>query len=206
MKVILTSDIDDIGLTGEVKTVRNGLARNYLIPQKLAIEATDSNLRDWEKKLEKLGKKREKTISDAKEIADKIEATVISIESKISDGQKMFGSVNVQTIADALEEQHGMKVEKKQILLEKNIKSIGRFEVPIRVKANIKASVIVEITAEEDEKKAQVEMEEAEEMRENTWQSAQSEDAGENTETAEAVGTEEENPDNGESETEEKKD
>ncbi|MGI9558523.1 MAG: 50S ribosomal protein L9 [Thermodesulfobacteriota bacterium] len=154
MRVILTSDIDDIGLAGEVKNVKNGLARNYLIPQKLAIEATETNLRDWEKKLEALKQKREKTLADAREAAEKIDGTVINIESKISSGEKMFGSVNVQTIVDALKEQHGLEIEKKNVLLEKNIKSIGKHEVPVRIKAQIKASIIVEIEGDEEEEMA----------------------------------------------------
>ena len=151
MKIILTSDIDDIGLAGEVKTVKNGLARNYLIPRKLAIEATETNLRDWRKKLESLKLKREKTITEAQIVAEKIDGTLIEIETKLSDGEKMFGSVSVQTIAEALRERYGIEIEKQNILLEKNIKSIGRFEVPVRIKAQIKASVIVQITAEENE-------------------------------------------------------
>lgn len=161
MKVILTSDIEDIGLEGELKTVSNGLARNYLIPHKLAIEATDSNLRDLEKKLEKLKQKREKIIADAHAFAEKVEGKLVSIESKVSDGEKMFGSVDARTIADAFMEQHGIEIERRNILLEKNIKSIGRFEVPVRVKAHIKTSITVEITAEQNEEEISEAEEEA---------------------------------------------
>lgn len=161
MKVILTSDIEDIGLEGELKTVSNGLARNYLIPRKLAIEATDSNLRDLEKKLEKLKQKREKIIADARAFAEKVEGKPVSIESKVSDGEKMFGSVDARTIADAFMEQHGIEIERRNILLEKNIKSIGRFEVPVRVKAHIKTSITVEITAEQNEEEISEAEEEA---------------------------------------------
>ncbi|QMU55917.1 MAG: 50S ribosomal protein L9 [Candidatus Mycalebacterium zealandia] len=183
MKIILTSDIDDIGLAGEVKTVKNGLARNYLIPRKLAIKATEVSLRDWRKKLEVLKEKREKTIAEAQTVADKINGTVIEIESKLSDGEKMFGSVSVHTIAEVLKERHGLEIEKRNILLEKNIKSIGRFEVPIRIKAHIKASVIVQITAEQDEEAlaaAQVaEMEETQNTEEQDAMQTETEQAPE---------------------------
>ncbi len=195
MRVILTSDIDDIGLAGEVKNVKNGLARNYLIPQKLAIEATETNLRDWEKKLEALKQKREKTLADAREAAEKIDGTVINIESKISSGEKMFGSVNVQTIVDALKEQHGLEIEKKNVLLEKNIKSIGKHEVPVRIKAQIKASIIVEIEGDEEEETAPEqaaeaaegavqETEQMETEQTETEQTVSEEAASEETETA----------------------
>ncbi len=186
MRVILTSDVDNIGLAGEIKTVRKGLARNYLFPQKLAIEATRSNLRDWEKKLEALKEKREKTIADAQAFADKIEGTVISIETKLSQGQKMFGSVNVNTIEEALKEQHGIEIEKKNILLEKNIKSVGRFDVPIRVKAQIKTSIVVQITAEEDEEEKEAQEVAAAEAPEETAEAAENVAAGEGENETEA--------------------
>jgi len=188
MRVILTSDVDNIGLAGEIKTVRNGLARNYLFPQKLAIEATRANLQDWEKKLEALKQKREKTIADAQELADKIEGTVISIETKISQGQKMFGSVNANRIVEILKEQHGIEVERKNILLEKNIKSIGRFDVPIRIKAHIKASIVVQIAAEENEEEQQAASEVSEETietAENVWEEEQNETELESEEVTE---------------------
>lgn len=188
MEIILTSDIDDIGLAGEVKTVKNGLARNYLIPGKLAIEATEANLRDWRKKLEVLKQKREKNIAEAQAFADKIDGTVIKIETKLSDGKKMFGSVSVQTIAEALKEQYGLEVEKRNILLEKNIKFIGRFEVPVRVKAHIKASVIVQITTEEDEEtQAAADATDAQSAEE---QNAPQDETGRTAEAAEARGKE----------------
>lgn len=186
MRVILTSDIDDIGLAGEVKNVKNGLARNYLIPQKLAIEATETNLRDWEKKLEALKQKREKTLADAREAAEKIDGTVINIESKISSGEKMFGSVNIQTIVDALKEQHGLEIEKKNVLLEKNIKSIGKHEVPVRIKAQIKASIIVEIEGDEEEETAPEQAAEGA-VQETEQMEAEQTEAAEQTETEQAV-------------------
>ena len=151
MKVILTSDIDDIGFAGEIKVVKNGLARNYLIPKSLAIEATATNIRDWEKRLENLRLKREKVIADAERTAGDIEGKVITMEFKVSSGEKMFGSVTAQTIADALKEQHGITVEKRNILLEKNIKSVGTHDVPVRIKGHIKATVIVDIKPDKEE-------------------------------------------------------
>ena len=151
MKVILTSDIDDIGFAGEIKVVKNGLARNYLIPKSLAIEATATNIRDWEKRLENLRLKREKVIADAEKTEGDIEGKVITMEFKVSSGEKMFGSVTAQTIADALKEQHGITVEKRNILLEKNIKSVGTHDVPVRIKGHIKATVIVDIKPDKEE-------------------------------------------------------
>ncbi|WP_462137554.1 50S ribosomal protein L9 [Candidatus Mycalebacterium sp.] len=196
MKIILTSDIDDIGLAGEVKTVKNGLARNYLIPSKLAIEATETNLRDWRKKLEVLKEKREKTIADAQTVADKIDGTIIEIETKLSDGEKMFGSVSVHTIAEVLKERHGLDIEKRNILLEKNIKSIGRFEVPVRIKAHIKASVIVQITAEEDEESL-AEMQNTEEQNAMQTETEQTETGQTETEQTETEQTETEQTETG---------
>lgn len=188
MKVILTSDIDDIGFAGEIKIVKNGLARNYLIPKSLAIEATAANIRDWEKRLENLRLKREKVIADAEKTAGDIEGKILTMESKVSSGEKMFGSVTAQTIADALKEQHGITVEKRNILLEKNIKSVGTHDVPVRVKGHIKATVVVEIKPDkEDEAAEETDMEAAPEQPETeTAEAATDTDAGDGT-VAEAV-------------------
>ena len=196
MKVILTSDIDDIGFAGEIKTVKNGLARNYLIPKDLAIEGTAANIRDWEKRLEALRLKREKVIAEAEKTAGEIEGKVITMESKVSSGEKMFGSVTAQTIADALKEQHGITVEKRNILLEKNIKSVGTHDVPVRIKGQIKATVTVEIKSDKPEEiEEETDMEAAPEQPETESAEAetvaeQPETEGETGEVAEAEGAE----------------
>jgi len=147
MKVILRSDITNVGRQGEVKEVSPGFARNYLVPQNLAMEATAQNLKIWEREKVKLEKQREEIINAAKETAAKISAEEFSVKVKIGENGKVFGSVTTANLAKIFEDK-GFKVNKRDILLSDNIKETGNYEINVRlhpeVTAKIKLSVIGE--------------------------------------------------------------
>ena len=147
MKVILRSDITNVGRQGEIKEVSAGFARNYLVPQKLAMEATPQNMKIWEREKVKLEKQREEIIAKAKDLASKIEAASFSIKVKVGENGKVFGSVTAANIAKLFEEQ-SFDVNKRDILLPDSIKELGEYEISIRlhpeVVAKIKLSVISE--------------------------------------------------------------
>lgn len=145
MKVILRSDITNVGCQGEIKEISSGFARNYLVPQNLVMEATAQNLKIWERERSKLEKQREKIINNAKEVASKMEVAEFIAKVKIGENGKIFGSITASNISEIFEEK-GFEVNKRDILLSKNIKEVGNYEINVRlhpeVVVKIKLSVI----------------------------------------------------------------
>ena len=160
MKVILCTDITNVGKQGDIKDIASGYARNFLIPKKLVMEATASNLNTWERRKEKLAKEREKIIEAARELAQKMEKVSLTISVKVGENGKLFGSVTNTNIAKALED-NGFSVEKHDILLPEPLKEAGVFTVEIRlhpeVIAKAKVWVVEEKVAKEEEKPVIVE-------------------------------------------------
>ena len=147
MKVILRSDITNVGRQGEIKEVSPGFARNYLVPQNLAMEANAQNLKIWERERVKLEKQREKIINDAKELAVKLEAAEFSVKVKLGDNGKIFGSVTTANIAKIVAEQ-GFEVSKRDILLSDSIKEIGNYEINIRLHPEVTAKIKLAVISE----------------------------------------------------------
>jgi large subunit ribosomal protein L9 len=147
MRVILRSDITNVGHQGEVKEVSPGFARNYLVPQNLAMEATSQNLKVWERERVKLEKQREEVINVAKEVASKMEAAEFVAKTKIGENGKIFGSITASNISKIFQEK-GFEINKRDILLSENIKELGNCEINVRlhpeVVVKIKLSVINE--------------------------------------------------------------
>lgn len=147
MKVILKSDITNVGRQGEIKEVSAGFARNYLIPQSLVMEVNDLNLKTWERERGILEKHREEIINSAKEIASKMRTSKFAAKVKIGENGKIFGSITTANLVKIFED-NGFKVNKRDIILSDNIKEIGDYEINIRlhpeVVAKIKLSVINE--------------------------------------------------------------
>ncbi|HKQ32514.1 MAG TPA: 50S ribosomal protein L9 [Thermodesulfobacteriota bacterium] len=150
MKVIFISDVESIGRQGEIKDVKEGLARNYLLPKKLAITATPGNLKIWEQKSVALRKKEDKAKGEAEKFASKLNGLEIKIPVKVGEEEKIFGSVTSQSISDALGEL-GYEVSKKQIDLESPIKTLGKHEVTLKVHHDVSAVISVEVVEEGQE-------------------------------------------------------
>ena len=145
MKVILRSDIINVGQQGEIKEVAAGFARNYLIPKKLVMPANAQNMRIWERERVRLEKIREETINAARELAAKLEACEVSIKVNIGENGKIFGSVTPAGISKAFEE-NGFDINKRDILLSDNIKETGAYEVSVRLHPQVLAKVKVSVT------------------------------------------------------------
>jgi large subunit ribosomal protein L9 len=129
MKVILLADVKGQGKKGEAANVSDGYARNYLLPHKLAVAATDENLREL-KQREKANAEREaKEKAAAQETAKRLESLVVKVSARAGDSGKLFGSITSQEIADALKEQHGIEIEKNRIVQTEPIKAFGTYEV-----------------------------------------------------------------------------
>jgi len=150
MRVILTTDVESVGRMGEIKEVKNGLARNYLIPKKLAIRATPGNIKVWEQKSNIIMKREEGLKVVAQGYASKIDGVSVSIAVKVGEGDKIFGSVTSQNISAALKEV-GFEVSRKDIKLESPIKVLGTHDVSIKLYQDVEANISVTVIGENGE-------------------------------------------------------
>lgn len=147
MKLILTETIESLGIIGSEVTVADGYARNYLLPRKKAVLATPQNRKMLEKERAKFELQIAKEKGLAEEMAKRLEGVVCRVHAKVSEEDRLYGSVTTRDIADALASQD-IKVEKRMIILSEPIKTIGTFKVPIRVYKGVKPEIIVEVIPE----------------------------------------------------------
>ena len=147
MKIILKETIESLGIIGSEVTVADGYARNYLLPQNKAVLATPQNRKILEQNKAKFDIQIAKEKGLAEEIAKKLEGVVCKIAAKVSEEDRLYGSISTRNIADALASQN-IEVEKKMILLNEPIKNTGTFKVPIRVYKDVEPEIIVEIVPE----------------------------------------------------------
>ena len=153
MKVLLKKDFDLLGTAGEVKDVKDGYARNYLIPKGIATLATPSSLKSFEEDRRQQGRKILRETNDAKIIASRIESDSVTITVKTAEEGKIYGSVSPAMVHDALSEK-GYNIDKRKIVMPEHIKSLGDYTVDIKlytaVIAKLKVSVISEEPATEE--------------------------------------------------------
>lgn len=147
MQVILQQTIEKLGTAGQIVDVAPGYARNYLLPRKLAIEATPANLQRLEKIREQLAKKAAVEKDAAQKLAELLAGITLTIARKAGENDQLFGSVTAADIAEALAAQ-GYQVEKRKVQLEEPLKLIGEYEVPLRLHPEITASVKVHVIRE----------------------------------------------------------
>jgi large subunit ribosomal protein L9 len=147
MKIILKETIESLGIIGSEVTVAAGYARNYLLPQNKAVLATPQNRKILEQNKTQFDIQISKEKSLAEEIAKNIEGVVCKIAAKVSEEDRLYGSITTRNIADALASQN-IKVEKKMILISEPIKKTGTFSVPIRVYKDVEPEIIVEVVPE----------------------------------------------------------
>lgn len=150
MKVILTKDIKGKGKKNEVIDVARGYG-NYLIRSDQAIEATPANVKTLEKKKEEKKKKANKAYEEAKKLKEEIGDKPVKIHVKIGENGKLFGAVSSKQIAEEFEKQHGIKLDKRKILLEDNIHSLGTYKIPVKLHKDVKATINVQVIEREDE-------------------------------------------------------
>ncbi len=147
MKVILTEEIRNLGGRGDVVQVKDGYARNFLLPKKLAREATRGNIAVVEQQKRKWALMAQEEVNAAKEAAARIEGTKVQIHKKVGETGTLFGSVTVSEIADALQAQ-GLEVDRRRIELEHPIKSLGFHEIEVRLHGEVSAKIQVEVLPE----------------------------------------------------------
>lgn len=145
MKVILTEDVAGLGKLGDLVQVKDGYARNYLIPKKLALPANPQNVKVLEHQKNLIRQKQNRIKSEAEKLAEKIEKMSCTIAKPTGEEDKLFGAVTSIDIEESLREE-GIIIDRKKILLEEPIKSLGIYKVPIKlhpeVTANLKVWVV----------------------------------------------------------------
>jgi len=147
MKVILKETIESLGIIGSEVTVADGYARNYLLPQNKAVLATPQNRRVLEQQKAKFELQISKEKRIAEEMAEKLKGVVCKIYAKVSDEDRLYGSITLRDIINALDRQE-IKVEKRMVLLKEPIKNIGTFQVPIRVYSGVEPEITIEVLPE----------------------------------------------------------
>jgi large subunit ribosomal protein L9 len=147
MKIILKENIENLGKRGDIINVAVGYGRNYLIPRKLALQVTPSNMKMIEMEQKALQKKLEGEVKSFKSVVDQLNQTSLSFERKSGDKDVIFGSVSISDIKEALDKL-GIEVEKKKILLAEPIKRLGNFTVPIKVFHDEQTEIKIEVKKE----------------------------------------------------------
>ncbi len=148
MKIILRQDMDALGLEGDIVDVAHGYARNYLVPKGIALEANKQNIKLMEMQKKKIEVKRLKAKEDAEKVRERMSDVVITISQKAGEEEKLYGSVTSMDIAAHLEEQ-GISIDRRKILLDKPIKTLGEFDVPIRLYPEVTGSIKVVVVSQE---------------------------------------------------------
>ncbi|MDR3210589.1 MAG: 50S ribosomal protein L9 [Planctomycetota bacterium] len=149
MKLLLSEDVKDLGFAGDVVTVANGYGRNFLLPQRLAVEVTKANLKRIEvsKKLRQV--KELERVKDLKKLAERISTIDITLKERVSDSDVLYGSVQVKDILAGLKEQ-GLELEPNMIRIEEPIKTIGVHKVPVRLHPEVETEFKVWVVGIKD--------------------------------------------------------
>lgn len=147
MEVYLRKDVEKIGLAGEIIKVGDGFARNFLIPQGLAVEITNHNKGQYLSKIRKVENRKDVIASQTSMFAEKLSTISLSLKRKMHDNGQLYGAINASEIVDALAAQ-GVNITKSQVEFEKTIKSKGTFKVHIKLTTRLKPAITVTIIAE----------------------------------------------------------
>ena len=147
MRVIFIEDVEGVALGGEIKEVKNGFARNYLIPKNLAAPATHNNLQRIHKLTKNAATSRTYRLDEMKNLAGTLDGTEISIEMRAGSNNRLYGSVTGTMVADALAEETGIEIERRLVQLDDPIREVGTYEVPLRLYSDVNALIKVTVYA-----------------------------------------------------------
>ena len=145
MKIILIQDVKKKKKKGEIIEINDGYARNYILPQKLGVEANNRNLNDLKLQKIKEEKDAQRLLDEAKDLAEKIGAQIVTVKIKAGEGGKVFGSVSAREIAGAMKKQCDLEIDKKKIQLQEPIRSFGFHEVGIRLHPQVTGTLRVKV-------------------------------------------------------------
>jgi large subunit ribosomal protein L9 len=143
MQVILKQDVEKIGRRGDVVEVSRGYVRNYLVPRGLAEVATPTKLEEVRRQMAEAEERDRRIAERASEVAETLNKSVITIEARTGEDERLFGSITAANIASAIEKARGVHLDRRRIKLDEPIKSLGTHQVPVQVHGDIEASVKV---------------------------------------------------------------
>lgn len=146
MKVILSQDVKGQGKKGQLIEVSDGYARNYLLPRKLAIQATADSMNAMKLQEKAKAAQQEREKQQAVEISKRLESCQVRVSAKSGSGDKLFGSVTSGEISDALREQYGIEIDKKKIVIDEPIKHYGSFEIKCKLGYEVTGTIFVLVT------------------------------------------------------------
>ena len=149
MEVILREDVDKLGNRGQLVKVASGYARNYLLPKRLAVPATESNKKIVEQERQAHLRREAKLVADAGELAKMMTNVTVTISQKAGENEQLFGSVTSKDITEALEQQ-GYTIDRRKIVLDEPIKTLGDFKVPLRLHRDVTTEITVKVVKEEE--------------------------------------------------------
>ncbi len=141
MKVILNADVQGKGKKGQVVSVSDGYARNFLFPKKLAVEANAANLNAAEKAKRTDEHRRQVELENARALAEKLKEVKVIVKAKCGEGTRLFGSVTTQELAAAIKEQFGYDIDKKKIVLDAPVKELGEYTALVRVYTDVATEI-----------------------------------------------------------------
>lgn len=148
MQIILKQDVDNLGYKNDVVKVRDGYARNFLIPKGVAVVANDSNLKMLKENMKQQAHKAEKVLAEAKALAEKIQGTTVDVPAKVGESGKIFGSINTVVLAEALKKA-GYNVERKSIsIVDDSIKTTGTYKATAQLHKEVKVEFNFNVVAE----------------------------------------------------------
>ncbi|MGI5892178.1 MAG: 50S ribosomal protein L9 [Bacillota bacterium] len=148
MKVILLQDIKSLGKRGDIKEVAEGYARNYLLPKGLVAEANKANMNMLQHEKELKANKEARILADAKQLAQRLQDTVWTIEAKCGDGGRLFGSITNADVADALAKD-GIDIDKRKVEIAESIKTIGRYQIILRLHSQVQCQIFLDVVAKQ---------------------------------------------------------
>lgn len=148
MEIILTQNVQNLGIEGETVQVADGYARNYLFPEKMAVRATAANKERFERRRERLEKERRQREEEARDLADSLEGEAVTITEAASDEGSLYGSVGPEDVLDALTEIGYEELTVRQIVIDEPIRETGEHAVRVSLAGSISAEVTVEVVSD----------------------------------------------------------
>ena len=145
MKVILLQDVKKVGIKGDLVEAADSYARNVLLRQKLAVEANGKTMNDLKLRKANDEKVAEENLEKAKELKELLEKSSVTVRAKTGEGNRLFGSISGKEIADAAKEQLGVELDRRKIVVDTPIKSIGTMEVAVKLHPQVKAALTVKV-------------------------------------------------------------
>lgn len=143
MKIILLQDVKSLGKKGDVVNVSDGYARNYVLPKKVGVEATEKNRNELKLQKQHEDKLAAQRLAEAQELAKKLESLKIEVTMRAGENGRVFGSIASKEIAEQAKKQYGLDIDKKKIVLDEPIKSFGMHEVPLKLHPDVTARLYV---------------------------------------------------------------